>query len=398
MNNAIHSNSSKTVNAIAFMIGIYAAIGTCAASDASSKYTFDYAIKGQATVSPIQVFDNGGDTYFQFRQDRPIPAIFAVTQCGTKVLLGSEQQGAYTVIAGRYKNLSLQMGEKSATVDYTGKVQFALEESLPIEECDSATKYAQGPTAIRAFTAVRPTFGDDREAIRKQKIEQARANSNSATRVYQEGAWRVTAQPIEQPLVKQPSGTAPTRSQSGASTLALAGPQVVSSPQPQTQLLNPSPAQPMAQTQEQARMEAEARLQANLGARARAQSKLGLSAAQSGSVQSNTLPVVINSNPVVVSSESHPNSVSSETVPDQITSWEIRAGESVKRSLDDWRKRAGWDMVWQYDGDFIAQAGATFNGDFQSAVKSLVAAMPESINMKIELASNKLVYVTKGVN
>lgn len=90
--------------------------------------------------------------------------------------------------------------------------------------------------------------------------------------------------------------------------------------------------------------------------------------------------------------------MASKQVIPVIEKWEIKAGESIRGNLDAWRKRAGWDMVWSYEGDFIAQAGATFDGNFQTAVKGLIAAMPESINIKIELSSNKLVYVTKGNN
>lgn len=320
---------------------------TCAqAASDTNKYTFEYAVKGQPSVSPIQVFDNGINTYFQFQPDRPLPAIFAVTKCGSKVLLNVEQDGAYAVVPGRYSKYSLNIAGKASTVDFVGKYPMPVNENLPMEECDDLPKLTQGSPANRVFGAVKPAYGDDAPQIKRRKIEELSAANTSASRVYQDGAWRVTVQPIT-----------PAKSQT-QQLPAVANVQPVA--------INPTapPTQP---------------------------------AAVGTVLVTNTAPVAPAATTLASSLLASETVLPSVQIP-VVETWEIKAGESIKRNLDSWRTRAGWEMVWQYDGDFIAQAGATFTGDFQSAVKSLVFALPENINMKIELATNKLVFVTKGSN
>jgi hypothetical protein len=78
--------------------------------------------------------------------------------------------------------------------------------------------------------------------------------------------------------------------------------------------------------------------------------------------------------------------------------WEVKQGENVRDILEGWRARAGWEMVWDFDGGFIVQANAKFTGSFQFAVREFINALPKSVNFSVELASNKLVYVSKGKN
>jgi hypothetical protein len=45
--------------------------------DRMGGYDFSYQAIGDQRVKPVQVFDDGRNTYFQFRSGEPIPAIFA---------------------------------------------------------------------------------------------------------------------------------------------------------------------------------------------------------------------------------------------------------------------------------------------------------------------------------
>lgn len=82
-------------------------------------YDFTYEVKGDSRIKPIQVFDNGQVTYFQFRSGEPIPAIFAETNTGP-VLSMPAFEGPYIkvqVVAGGY---SLKLGSGYARVTYQG--------------------------------------------------------------------------------------------------------------------------------------------------------------------------------------------------------------------------------------------------------------------------------------
>ncbi|MFD2274184.1 TrbG/VirB9 family P-type conjugative transfer protein [Undibacterium arcticum] len=81
----------------------FLATGASGAQPGAAGYNFSYSTKGDRSVWPTQVFDNGTETYFQFNPDRTIPAIFALTPCGNRVLITPRSQGPYLVVPGLYK-------------------------------------------------------------------------------------------------------------------------------------------------------------------------------------------------------------------------------------------------------------------------------------------------------
>lgn len=79
-------------------------------------YDFGYSIDGDARITPMQIFDDGKITYFQFRGS-DIPAIFTEI-AGQVVLLQPEQRGQFFVTPGVHVRYLLQMGSRKATVQY----------------------------------------------------------------------------------------------------------------------------------------------------------------------------------------------------------------------------------------------------------------------------------------
>lgn len=88
-------------------------------------FDFAYEISGESKLRPLQVFDNGSWTFFQFRAGEAIPAIFA-SQSGAMVMLLPEVEGLYTKVPGVSNKYALKigvaMGEVIHTGDRTGQV------------------------------------------------------------------------------------------------------------------------------------------------------------------------------------------------------------------------------------------------------------------------------------
>lgn len=50
--------------------------------------------------------------------------------------------------------------------------------------------------------------------------------------------------------------------------------------------------------------------------------------------------------------------------------WVLSSGKSIKTSLDAWTRTAGWHLSWEVPSDYLVTIGATFKGDFKSAVSN----------------------------
>lgn len=79
-----------------------------------------------------------------------------------------------------------------------------------------------------------------------------------------------------------------------------------------------------------------------------------------------------------------------------VQQWEIKAGASLRYTLDGWCERAGYRLLWNVDGGFRSQGGHVSEGDFRKAVFDLFAAIPQDLHLNVEITKNKLVIVTKG--
>jgi type IV pili sensor histidine kinase/response regulator len=54
--------------------------------------------------------------------------------------------------------------------------------------------------------------------------------------------------------------------------------------------------------------------------------------------------------------------------------WTASDGAPLSTTLTGWAQRAGWTVVWETDDDFRLAAGATLDGDFQTAAGGLIEA------------------------
>src|SRR5665647_2279920 len=82
-------------------------------------YDFSYQSNGDAKVRPVQVFDDGHSTYFQFRAGEPIPAIFADSANGP-TFLTLQNEGPYVKVSAVASGYSLRLGYGMGHVSYQG--------------------------------------------------------------------------------------------------------------------------------------------------------------------------------------------------------------------------------------------------------------------------------------
>jgi hypothetical protein len=236
---------------------------TCAAPSIADDvspggYDFSYTNRGDRAIWPIQVFDNGFESYFQFNPEKTMPAIFAIAPCGSKVLLTPQQKGPYLVVPGMYSKFSLQIGQKKATVDYSGEKMIPLEENVANEPNCTATASLQR-TSLRGsvaspksmHTAVAPIAGDPAFEHQVNMVQTKRTSgsltlqTSAADPVHATASAPVHAsQPITKAQVEQIKASAPAPVR--VETFSVASNTVSASPSPATDIASP-PAEPAGQ-------------------------------------------------------------------------------------------------------------------------------------------------------
>jgi hypothetical protein len=80
------------------------------------QYSFLWRLSGDRAVAPLQVFDNGRQTWLQFAPQQAVPAIFERSTHGDRPLT-YRREGAYIVLAGVWPRLVLRGGHLSSHVE-----------------------------------------------------------------------------------------------------------------------------------------------------------------------------------------------------------------------------------------------------------------------------------------
>ncbi len=79
----------------------------------SQAFRFDWQLSGDPAVAPLQVFDDGRETWLQFLPGQPLPAIFGMGDSGEHPL-PYVRRDPYVVVAGAWKGLSFRGGRLTA--------------------------------------------------------------------------------------------------------------------------------------------------------------------------------------------------------------------------------------------------------------------------------------------
>lgn len=81
---------------------------------------FAYATKGDPGLLPSRVWDDGQMTYFEFPDDRPVPAVFAGGPGKDESLVNSSMRGRLLIVQQTSGRFTLRTGKRFATVSVRG--------------------------------------------------------------------------------------------------------------------------------------------------------------------------------------------------------------------------------------------------------------------------------------
>ena len=79
-----------------------------------------YSYQGSTHALPVKVFDDGLDTYFSFRGDEDLPAIFAVDPDGGEAVVNSRQYQGYVVVDRVARGFVLRRGSEVTRINNDG--------------------------------------------------------------------------------------------------------------------------------------------------------------------------------------------------------------------------------------------------------------------------------------
>lgn len=77
---------------------------------------FDYYVAGKAGFAPVEVFDNGKQTFFTFPEDGPLPGVFRVGQAGREYLINSRTSKNQIIVDGVFKQWTVRIGQEAICV------------------------------------------------------------------------------------------------------------------------------------------------------------------------------------------------------------------------------------------------------------------------------------------
>ena len=157
---------TKITAAVAFVL-----VTTTGAIGSDSKrvgaYDFGYLTSGHQKAAPVQVFDNGRATYFQFRAGEAIPAIFAKV-AGVTTLLVPEHEGPYIKVPSVHGEFTLQLGRSQAMVVHGDGVRLDAPAISTVSPSGLKAPYMGGQVApgtrlVASLASQAPVIVDDAE-------------------------------------------------------------------------------------------------------------------------------------------------------------------------------------------------------------------------------------------
>lgn len=146
------------VTVVAGVVCMFPAVG--ADSARVGAYDFSYASTGDARARPVQVFDDGRSTFFQFRPGESIPAIFS-TKTGAPQLLSPQHEGPYIKVPEVHGRFVLQVGRAQAMVAHAGGTRVDAPQLNVVADSGITAPYAGGgyPQGARLVASLAPVAG-----------------------------------------------------------------------------------------------------------------------------------------------------------------------------------------------------------------------------------------------
>lgn len=160
---------SVTATAAAILMGMLpSAIGSSA--QRVGQYDFTYLTSGEMRATPVQVFDDGQSTYFQFRAGEAIPAIFQ-NKGGRVDLLVPSFEGPYVRVPDVSGHFTLQLGRAQAQVVYGGAGREGVPPITAVASNGMTTPYRGSDLAPRRNTRLIAALGPALEYLSPDALE-----------------------------------------------------------------------------------------------------------------------------------------------------------------------------------------------------------------------------------
>lgn len=76
----------------------------------------DYYVAGEAEFAPIEVYDNGKQTFFRFPENAPLPGVFRVGDKRSEYIVNSRTAGSTIIADGVFKQWTVRIGDDALCV------------------------------------------------------------------------------------------------------------------------------------------------------------------------------------------------------------------------------------------------------------------------------------------
>ncbi|MCV0438996.1 MAG: TcpQ domain-containing protein [Hydrogenophaga sp.] len=155
---------TKTAAALAVvLLSANAAVGST--SQRVGAYDFSYVTSGSQRATPVQVFDDGKSTYFQFRAGEAVPAIFARAG-GALQLLVPQHEGPYIKVPQVHGQFTLQLGRAQAMVIHSAGTRLDAPSLRQIDTNGMSNAFTGGTVRpgerlVASLAPVAPSLIDD---------------------------------------------------------------------------------------------------------------------------------------------------------------------------------------------------------------------------------------------
>jgi len=95
-------------------------------------YHFDWKLSGNRAVAPLQIFDDGKQTWLQFPAGQPVPAVFARLPQGDQLLAPVAGQGGMLMLPGVWPQLVMRGGTLQSRAQRLSALDNTVTSSSPV--------------------------------------------------------------------------------------------------------------------------------------------------------------------------------------------------------------------------------------------------------------------------
>lgn len=132
-----------------------------------STYHFDYEVTNAEPIALLRVFDDGGNTYFQFRNIVPDGLVVSAETTTGDTIVPHENMGSYAIVHGVYRHLSIPSATQTISIKKQGDIH-------PMANL--------GPVVLPKMASV-PTSTVKQESLSSTVVEAARLSPSETFQI-----------------------------------------------------------------------------------------------------------------------------------------------------------------------------------------------------------------------